>query len=54
MSCPGPQLLVAAPGHTFGCTAEIAGVERHLVVTVVNLAGDLRYLVLPYQAAQSG
>jgi Domain of unknown function (DUF4333) len=43
VSCALPPLLVANPGLGFGCTAEIAGVEHHLAVTVVNLAGDLRY-----------
>ncbi len=41
--CALPPLLVADPGLGFGCVAEIAGVEHHLAVTVVNLAGDLRY-----------
>jgi hypothetical protein len=54
VSCPLPGLLVASPGHTFGCTAEIAGVERHVAVTVVNPAGDLRYRVLPYQPPRTG
>ena len=52
VSCAVPQLLVADPGLAFGCTAEVAGVERQLAVTVVNLAGDLRYRVLPYHAAR--
>jgi Domain of unknown function (DUF4333) len=48
VSCPPPELLVARPGHTFRCTADIASVERQVAVTVENLAGDLRYQVLPY------
>jgi Domain of unknown function (DUF4333) len=48
VTCPAPELLVADPGHTFRCTAEIAGVKRQVAVTVENLAGDLRYRVLPY------
>jgi hypothetical protein len=51
VSCPIPALLVADPGHTFRCTAEIAGVERQVAVTVENLGGDLRYQVLPYKPA---
>jgi Domain of unknown function (DUF4333) len=43
VSCALPPLLVANPGLGFGCTAEIAGVEHHLAVTVVNLGGELRY-----------
>jgi hypothetical protein len=54
VSCAVPQLLVADPGLAFGCTAEVAGVERQLAVTVVNLAGDLRYRVLPYHSAGPG
>jgi Domain of unknown function (DUF4333) len=49
VSCPLPTLLVAAPGHSFACTADIAGVERHIAVRVVNRAGDLSYRVLPYR-----
>ncbi len=43
VSCALPPLLIANPGLGFGCTADIAGVEHHLAVTVVNQAGDLRY-----------
>jgi hypothetical protein len=50
VSCPIPDLLVAGPGHNFPCTAEIAGVRRQVAVTVENLAGDLRYRVLPYKS----
>jgi hypothetical protein len=51
VTCAVPELLVASPGHMFGCTADIAGVERQVAVTVVNLAGELRYQVLPYKRA---
>jgi Domain of unknown function (DUF4333) len=54
VSCAVPQLLVADPGLGFGCTAEVAGVERQLTVMVVNLAGGLRYRVLPYHATRAG
>jgi Domain of unknown function (DUF4333) len=54
VSCPVLELLVADPGHTFRCTAEIAGVPRQVAVTVENLAGDLRYEVLPYKSADVG
>jgi len=48
-SCRLPPLLVAEPGHTFGCTAAIAGIERQVVVTVTKVPGVLRYRVLPYK-----
>jgi len=54
VACAMPQLLVADPGLTFSCKAELAGIERQVAVTVVNLAGDLRYRVLPYRAAGPG
>ena len=51
VSCPIPSLLVAPVGHTFGCTANIAGVGRQVAVTVTNVAGELSYRVLPYKPA---
>jgi Domain of unknown function (DUF4333) len=51
VSCPIPSLLVASVDHTFACTAHVAGVDRKVVVTVTNLAGDLSYRVLPYKPA---
>jgi Domain of unknown function (DUF4333) len=48
VTCPIPPLLVAPVGHTFECTAHVAGVDRKVVVTVANLAGGLRRRVLPY------
>jgi Domain of unknown function (DUF4333) len=52
VSCAVPELLVADAGLGFGCTTEVAGVERQVTVTVLNVAGDLRYQVLPYHAAR--
>jgi Domain of unknown function (DUF4333) len=49
VACPIPELLVAPVGHSFECTANVAGVNRKVVVTVTNLAGDLSYHVLAYK-----
>jgi hypothetical protein len=49
---PAPVPAVTDPGLAFGCTTEVAGVERQVTVTVVGLTGDLRYQVLPCQAAR--
>ena len=48
VSCGARALLVSSPGHTFGCTAAIAGVHRQVVVRVTNLAGAVTVRVLPY------
>lgn len=47
--CLGPALLVVKPGHSFACTADTAGIQRQLVVTVTGLSGMLSYRVLPYK-----
>ena len=49
VACSAPTLLVAKVGGVFRCTAEVAGIERQLVVTVTDLQGHLRYRVLPYR-----
>jgi hypothetical protein len=51
VSCAIPSLLVAPVGHSFQCSAHVAGVEREVVAKVTNLAGDLSYRVLPYNPA---
>jgi len=48
VSCSAPALLVAPPGRTFGCTAEVGGIQRHVVVTVTSTTGTLRLRLLPY------
>lgn len=49
--CAGPALLVVKPGHSFTCSADAAGVQRQLVVTVTDLSGMLSYRVLPYKGS---
>jgi hypothetical protein len=51
VSCSAPALLVAPPGRTFGCTAEVGGVQRQVVVTVTTTTGTLRLRLLPYRPA---
>jgi hypothetical protein len=51
VSCPAPALLVAPPGRSFACTAEVGGVQRQVVVTVTSTTGALRLRVLPYRPA---
>ncbi len=51
VSCDVPPVLVAPVGHSFECTATIAGVRRRIVVTVVNLSGELSFRVLPYKTS---
>jgi hypothetical protein len=48
VSCSAPALLVAPPGRTFGCTAEVGGIQRQVVVTVTSTTGTLRLRLLPY------
>jgi hypothetical protein len=49
VSCSAPALLVARPGRTFACTAEVGGVQRQVVVTVTSPAGTLSPRLLPYR-----
>lgn len=49
VSCAAPALLVTSVGHSFGCAADVGNIRRQLVVTVTDLAGALRYRVLPYK-----
>jgi hypothetical protein len=51
VSCSAPALLVAPPGRTFGCTAEVGGIHRQVVVTVTSTTGTLRLRLLPYSPA---
>ncbi len=51
VACPGPALLVAAPGRTFDCSAEVGGVPRQVVVTVTSTTGTLQLRLLPYRPA---
>jgi hypothetical protein len=51
VSCSAPALLVARPGRTFGCTAEVGGVQRQVLVTVSSVTGTLRIRLLPYRPA---
>jgi hypothetical protein len=51
VACAGPALLVAAPGRTFGCSAEVGGVQRQVVVTVTSTTGTLQLRLLPYRPA---
>lgn len=51
LACPGPALLVAPPGRTFGCTAEVGGVPRQVLVTVTSTSGTLQLRLLPYRPA---
>jgi hypothetical protein len=51
VSCSGPALLVARPGRTFDCRADIGGIQRQVVVTVTSTAGTLSPRVLPYRPA---
>ncbi len=51
VSCPGPALLVSAPGRTFACTAEVGGVLRQVEVTVTSATGTLQLRLLPYRPA---
>jgi Domain of unknown function (DUF4333) len=53
VSCAVPPVLVAPVGHSFECTANIAGASRRIVVTVVNPAGELSYRVLPFGSPAS-
>jgi hypothetical protein len=48
VGCQAPALLVAAPGHSFSCTAHVGAIARQVVVSVSNLNGALAYRVLPY------
>ncbi len=49
VSCSAPALLVASPGRTFGCRAEVGGVQRQVLVTVTSVTGTLRTRLLPYR-----
>jgi hypothetical protein len=51
VACPGPALLVAPPGRTFGCGAEVGGVQREVVVTITSTTGTLQVRLLPYRPA---
>jgi phosphoserine phosphatase len=51
VACAGPALLVAALGRTFGCSAEVGGVQRQVVVTVTSTTGTLQLRLLPYRPA---
>jgi hypothetical protein len=51
VSCSAPPLLVAPPGRSFACTAEVGGIQRHVVVTVTSTTGTLRLRLLPYSPA---
>ncbi|MGH9106106.1 MAG: DUF4333 domain-containing protein [Acidimicrobiales bacterium] len=49
VACPVPALVVAPVGHVFRCVAHVGTVVRQVVVTVADMAGRLRYRVLPYR-----
>lgn len=49
VSCSAPALLVAYAGRTFGCTADVGGTERQVLVTVTSVTGTLRIRLLPYR-----
>jgi hypothetical protein len=51
VSCAAPALLVAPPGRTFDCMAEVDGIQRQVAVTVTATAGTLRPRLLPYRPA---
>ncbi|MHB1533719.1 MAG: DUF4333 domain-containing protein [Acidimicrobiales bacterium] len=47
VDCGGHTLLVVAPGHTFSCTATIAGQSRQVTATVRNLQGAVTFVLAP-------
>jgi hypothetical protein len=49
VSCSAPALLVARPGRTFDCSADVGGIQLQVAVTVTSSAGTLSPRVLPYR-----